>query len=82
MKRTMNNNEFYTKDLFEACSIIAVGIRLLRLDTGEGFYWFVFDGKKAKEVSNKYWKGELQVDALVYSDTFHRLKKRLFIEKQ
>lgn len=78
-----NNNprEFLTKDLNEASALLVSGVKLLRLERGQGFYWFVFDSEKAKEISNKFWAGELLVDAQRYGDSLRKLKDRLFCQR-
>lgn len=77
----MENNEFFTKDLNEASALLVSGVKLLRLERGQGHYWFVFEKQNAQEISNKFWSNELLVDAQRYSDAIRRLKDRLFAQR-
>lgn len=84
MEQIINNpspKEYFTKDLGEAAAIVAKGVKLSRLEKDSSFCWFVFDKKSSEEISNKYWSGELQLDAKKYSDSLRSLKDRLFAQK-
>lgn len=77
-----NHNEFLTKDLNEAAALLVSDIKLLRLEQGQGFYYFVFEDKQAKEVCNKFWAGELGLkNAKQFSDALRTLKDRLFARR-
>lgn len=73
--------EFFTKDLNEAGVMLASNIRLIRLEPGQGFYYFVFEDKQAQEICNKFWAGELMLNAKQFSDALRTLKDRLFARK-
>lgn len=75
------NNEYITKDLNEAGALLVSGIRLIRLERGSGFYWFIFENKNTQEICNKFWAQELLVDAKKYSDALRTLKDRLFAQR-
>lgn len=76
-----NNNEFQTRDINEAAACLAVGLKLIRLEEGNGFYWFIIGSNKGQEVCNQFWAGELTVDAKKFSDALRGLKDRLFARK-
>lgn len=77
----LSQKEFFTKDLNEAGAILASGIKLLRLDREANFYWFVFEDKSTQEVCNKFWSGELMLNAKQFSDALRSLKDRLFAQR-
>ncbi len=77
----MENGEYRTKDIGESAALYCSGIKLLRLDSGNGFYWFVFDGNNAETIANSYWSGELTLKAKVYNDSLRTLKERVFANK-
>lgn len=76
-----NSNEFFTKDLNEASALLVSGVKLLRLERGQGHYWFVFEKEGTQEISIKFWNGDLLVDAQKYSDAIRKLKDRLFAQR-
>lgn len=73
--------EFHTRDLSEAAAVLASNIKLLRLEEGQGFYFFVFEDKNTQTLCDRFWAGELTVDAKKYSDALRTLKDRLFARK-
>ena len=73
--------EFFTKDLNEAGVLLASNIKLLRLEQGQGFYYFVFENNQAQEICNKFWAGELTLNAKLFSDALRTLKDRLFARR-
>jgi len=74
----MQEHEYKTKDLGEASALHACGVKLIRLDSEQNFFWFVFENNGATEISDTYWSGELKVSAKDYNDSFRSLKERLF----
>ena len=74
----MENKQYKTKDLGEAAALYSSGIKLLRLDNGNNFYWFVFESNEAQTIANSYWSGELTLKAKVYNDSLRTLKERVF----
>ncbi len=77
----MNTDEYKTKDLGEAAAIYSSNIKLLRLDNGNNFYWFIFENKNTKAIANSYWSGELKLKAKTYNDSLRSLKERVFANK-
>ena len=77
----MNVDEYKTKDLGEAAALYTSGIKLLRLDNELDFFWFIFEKRKAVEVSDLYWSGILKVRAKEYNECTRSLKERLFAIK-
>lgn len=70
---------FYkTKDLGEATALLTKNIKLNGLEKDpQGFYWFLFDEKSAKGISDSYWFGKLLVQAKKYEDSRSLLTGRL-----
>jgi hypothetical protein len=73
--------EYLTKDLGEASAILVSGLKVLRIQRESGVCFFVFDKSLAIPVSEKYWAGELLVDAKSYSETERSLKTRIFSQQ-
>lgn len=72
-------NQYKTKDFYESACLIAKKQKLLSLEKGDGFYWFVFEGRDTcLNTSNLFWRNELQVLAKDYADAIRTLKDRLF----
>lgn len=85
LEKDFNNQsqeEFYTKDLNEASALLASDQKLLRLEKESHFYWFVFQDIHTKEISNKFWSGDLLIDAKKFSDAIRTLKDRLFAQSK
>lgn len=74
----MQNDEYRTKDIGEAAAFLALGIKLLRLDRGDDFFWFVFEDRNSLQISNGYWTGDLVVNAKAYNNSYQTLKNRIF----
>lgn len=74
-------NTYLTKDLGEATALVTEGVKFIGLEREGSFYWFVFDGTRADEVSQIYWSGDLKVSAKLFSDNLRTLKDRLFSRK-
>jgi len=71
--------EYKTKDLGEAAALLSNSVRLLRLEKDGNIFWFVFDEKtKSERLSDKYWSGDLMVNAKGYDNALRTLKDRLF----
>lgn len=77
-ENTSNNLEYRTKDLGEASALLASGISLLRLERESSYFYFIFENKDTKIISDKYWFGELLINARHYNDAIRSLKDRLF----
>lgn len=73
------NQEYKTKDLAEATALITTGNSLLGIERGGKICFFVFENKeKCIEISNKYFFGELTVNARNFHEAMVRLKNRIF----
>lgn len=73
-----NNDEYRSRDIGESSAILASGVKLLRLEKDEGFFWFIFENKSTNSIIDKYWSGELKVKAKTYNDCYKNLKDRIF----
>lgn len=70
---------YKTKDLAESAALIIKNIKLIRIDREGRICWFVFDNKEeCEKLSNKFFFGELQVNAREYYEALGRLKNRIF----
>ena len=77
----METSVYHTKDLYEAAALYAIGKKLLELEQEDRFYWFVFEGEECQELSDKYWSGEIKIDAKAYANAIRSLKDRVFAHK-
>jgi hypothetical protein len=72
-------DEYSTKDLAESAVLILHKQELLRIDRNGKICWFIFSNKsKCKKLSQKFFFGELLVNARDYRETISRLKNRIF----
>ncbi len=74
----MKNYEYRTKDIGEASALYALGQKFIRLDSGDNFYWFVFEDKAVIEETASYWCGDLVVRAKAYYDAMRTLKTLVY----
>ena len=79
----MNNGDVYqTKDLYEAALLESYDLRLLNLVKESNYYWFIFENKtKAEELSSRFWRKEINVNAKLYAESIRSLKDRIFARK-
>lgn len=71
--------EIKTKDIYEAAALMAKGVKLITLERGTGFYWFVFEGGDARlKYSDLFWRNELNGSFKDYADAIRTLKDRIF----
>jgi len=71
--------QYKTKDIYEASCLVAKKQSLLALEKDRGFYWFVFqDKRRCLNLSDLFWRNELEVLAKDYADAIRTLKDRLF----
>jgi hypothetical protein len=71
--------EYKTRDLAEATALITTGNNLLRIDRHSSICFFIFDNAtQCQVISNKYFFGELNVNARNYYESMVRLKNRIF----
>lgn len=77
-----SEDEYRVKDLGEAAALLCKSVKLLGLQKDNNFYWFIFSDKETcDEISNRYWFGELLVNAKLYQDALRTLKDRLFAQR-
>lgn len=71
--------EYKTRDLAEASAFIANGQEFKRLEREGSICYFIFDDiETCKEISTKYFFGDLQVNAREFHEGMNRLKNRIF----
>lgn len=71
--------EYKTRDLAEAGALIVEGQQLKRIERQGQICWFIFENKqKCEELSNKFFFGNLLVNAREFYETLARLKNRIF----
>jgi len=77
------SKEFSTKHLGLASAILASGYKLIDLDRSiKKDTVFIFKRTKGIEsMIDKYFNGELKIDALEYSNSIKTLKDRIYIDK-
>ena len=78
--QSMTQEDSYkTRDIGEAGALILEKQRLITIERREKICWFVFEDKNTcRELSNKYFFGNLLVSAREYKETLDRLKNRIF----
>lgn len=75
----MQNQEYKTKDLAEATALITTGNSLVRIERDGKICFFIFENiKSCQDISNKYFFGELLVNARNFHESMVRLKNRIF----
>lgn len=78
----MTDQQFKTKDLYEASFLCAVGKKLVNLEQEGKVFWFVFEDSQSciKDI-NAYWQGEKEVNARDFAFAIKRLKDRIFAQQ-
>jgi len=73
------NDEYPTRDLYEAAFLFASNKNLIRQDRDNSCYWFVFkeDGY-CEYLVDLYWSKKAKIDAKTYADSIRSLKDRIF----
>lgn len=74
-------NEYRTRDLYEAAYLTAKGLQLLRVDRvlDSPRRHFVFDGSaKCKVLITEFWNKLGVVDPKTYAEAIRNLKDRLY----
>lgn len=71
---------FSTYDLGLSAGLVSVGYGLLQVNKNSGGKaLFLFDtSKEIIESSQRYWRGELHVDALTYFNAIKTIKNQLY----
>ncbi len=72
-------NEYLTKNIGEAASIISKNIKLIRIDRENKVCFFVFENKaECERLSREFFFGELLVNARIFFESEKRLKQLIF----
>jgi hypothetical protein len=80
----MRNQEYFTKDLYEASYLYACGFRLLRLDNEQDYFLFVFEDSKgtADTMIREYWNFEGFVCPKKFAEAITTLKTVVFARRR
>ena len=71
-----------TKDIYEASALLAYNLKLVKLELEHNFYWFVFENNDvSRKTADKYWRGDLSVNAKQYADSIRTLKDISFARR-
>ncbi|MFH1863953.1 MAG: hypothetical protein ABIJ85_03545 [bacterium] len=71
--------EYKTRDLAEASAFITKGQEITRIEREGAICYFVFNNSElCKELSNKFFFGNFQVNARELYESMNRLKNRIF----
>ncbi len=85
MKMGMKDKDVYSsRDLGESAFLYASGVKISKIkqETG-GVIWFVFhDRKKCLELTDSFWKKDVCIDALTFSEALKTLKSIIFKKKR
>lgn len=79
-----NNGSVYrVKDIGEAAAQLCNSSKLLGLEKDTDFFWFVFSNENnaCDEISNKYWFGDLLINAKTFHESLRKLRDVLFAQK-
>lgn len=72
-------SQYATKDLAEAAMLLAKGQKLTGMRREGSTCWFEFADKgTCEELSNRFWFGEVLINAKTYFDAMATLKGRIF----
>lgn len=72
-------NVFSTYDMGMTSALLSVGYKLLTIEKGRGKKLFVFEtSDELIQDAQKYWAGELDVDAQTYFNSIKNLKNQLY----
>ena len=75
----MNNNDYITKDLYEAAALYSSNQKFLGLRKEGSFYWFIFEDREScQQISDGFWAKKVKVDAKSYAEAVRTLKDRIF----
>lgn len=73
------NNVYKTRDLAEAAALLSSDGILLEVERQDGVCWFVFDQSSiCASLANKFYFGELLVNARTFHESMNRLKNMIF----
>ena len=75
-------DEYRTKDIYLG-SLLTLFEKLIRLELGDNFFWFVFADKTSCEIKEtQFWNGEIKVEAKSFINAIKDLKSRVFAENR
>jgi len=76
-------NPFSSYDIGMCAGLVSIGYSLLQLDKSKGSKTlFLFENSnEIIESAQKYWRGELQVDALAYFNALKNIKNQLYSQQ-
>jgi hypothetical protein len=75
----MENKFYKTKDLAEAGALITKKQHLIKMDREGAICWFIFSDRQiCEDLANRFFFGELLVNAKDYHQTLSVLKNRIF----
>lgn len=70
---------YSTTDIYLSASLIASGFKLSNMTKNERQYIFYFDSSDSIEIYvNKYWNGDMILDAKTIFTAFKELKSRMY----
>lgn len=76
-------DEYLTKDLYEAAAFYAWGEKDVSLKPEGNFFWFVFKNKiRCQKLSKDYWAEEGSIAPKKYVNALQTLRDRLFASKE
>ena len=83
MNNANENDNYETKDLYEAAFLYASGCTLLGLDKSDKEFYFIFsEASFCTSLSNNYWNYSSEINAKKYADSIKCLKERLFSNRK
>lgn len=72
-------DEYLTKDLYEAALLYTCQLRLSRLDRDGPCFWFVFQNRpECERLIKNFWNKEANIDAKGFADSIRSLKDKMF----
>lgn len=73
------NTEYRTKDLGEAATLFCKEAKYIRMERTDNVCWFIFsDIDFCRDISDKYFSGEIWVHPRVFYEVLSRLKTKIF----
>lgn len=82
MNRDAEINKFFVKDIYIASLLYSCQLKLIKIEKESNFLWFIFENKiKAEELTDRYWRKDIQVDVRTFVDSIRILKDMIFAVK-
>lgn len=73
---------YKTKDIFEAAWIFSQQIRLIKLEPGDKYSWFVFDQpSQCQMLSSSYWSQSATGNIRAFVNSYKTLKDLVFSKR-